>query len=599
MEERWVITLLCFVGWINFAEAQLSAVVQVTSPTCTQPLGSATVVPTGGNNYSYKWNTGATTATLSGLAPGIYTVTVYSVTSVFDTIYKENFDGTHQWTLNIPTGSNGADNNYWVVTDTEGGMPAGSCRQQYNNDKTLYITSVSWPSWGAKYDAGGLCGILYCPETNMAAQSPNISTLGVNALQLLFEFMANGQGLTDNASLYFSIDGGNNFILLDASLKTTNCSGSNGRWGFRKYNLPVSANNSSQFKIRFNWTNNDDGIGTDPSVAVNNIVLRDSISIADSVVVSATISPPSLPVINTSNVIITLPACGQNNGSITGIAVSGGTAPYQVQWTLNGSIYSNTFPLLAAGAGIYTFEVTDALGCRADTTFTLASQGMQPATLTVSNDSICEGDTALICAPLGAMSYVWNTGATSRCIDASDPGKYAAIVIWQQGCTAVSDTVTITTLPLPQPFLLVKGDSLFASGGVAYQWYFNDNPITGATQPKHTAALSGNYYVLVTGANGCGVFSDTISVSLSAIFNQNLIADVSIYPVPFDDVLYIVSHQSESGEWYLVDMTGKIWYQVKSYYATKQIQTAHLFPGCYALIWRDDSAQKVFKLIKL
>jgi hypothetical protein len=578
---------------------QLSAVINTTQPTCTQPTGSATVVATGGSNYAYKWSTGATTATVSGLAPGTYAVTVYSVSPVFNIVYSQNFEGMHGWTLNIPTGFNGADNNYWIVNDTEGGMPAGSCRAQYNGDKTLHITSACCPTWGAKYDAGGLCGVLYCPETNMAAQSPDISTMGVTALQLLFDFMANGSGLTDNASLYYSVDGGNNFTLLDASLKTTNCSGSNGRWGSRKYNLPAAANNISNFKIRFNWTNNDDGIGTDPSIAINNIVLRDSIFAGDSVVVSATINQPSQPVINTDNITITLPSCGQSNGSITGIAVSGGTAPYQVQWTQNGIVYSNSFPLLGAAAGIYTFEVTDAAGCTTDTSFTLTSQGAQSFTLTVSNDSICEGESAILCAPSsGAVSYLWNTGATTSCISVFAEGDYAAIVTYQNGCTGISDTATITTLPLPAPMILSKGDSLFASGGISYQWYVNGNPISGATESKYTATESGDYYVLITAENGCSIFSDTITVTLSSLPHSVHHHNILCYPLPFNEELVVQFPTKEPKFILILDLNGKLLFMQMVSDDIISLKTAILPPGTYLLTVQEKENKKSLLITK-
>ncbi len=48
-----------------------------SNATCTASNGSISVTPSGGAApYAYLWNTGATTASLSGLAPGFYTVTV-------------------------------------------------------------------------------------------------------------------------------------------------------------------------------------------------------------------------------------------------------------------------------------------------------------------------------------------------------------------------------------------------------------------------------------------------------------------------------------------------------------------------------------------
>src|ERR1700679_1863360 len=76
--------------------AQLNATITSLNPGCTVSTGSATITPTGGRNYTYKWSNGATTQSISGLSATTYTVTVYSGGGVggtiYDTIYKETFD---------------------------------------------------------------------------------------------------------------------------------------------------------------------------------------------------------------------------------------------------------------------------------------------------------------------------------------------------------------------------------------------------------------------------------------------------------------------------------------------------------------------------
>lgn len=58
---------------VNFPVAAVSSIMAH----CNQPDGSATVTASGGSgNYTYLWNTGETTAAISGLYPGVYTVTV-------------------------------------------------------------------------------------------------------------------------------------------------------------------------------------------------------------------------------------------------------------------------------------------------------------------------------------------------------------------------------------------------------------------------------------------------------------------------------------------------------------------------------------------
>lgn len=192
--------------------------------------------------------------------------------SVLDTFYIETFDGPLTWTLNTPTGANGADNNFWVINNNESGLPAGSCGAVGGNN-SLHITSVFFPNGGAAYDAGGLCGLLFCPLTNQAASSGAISTLGRNTLSLEFDFIAGGDALIDNASVLYSIDGGATYLPLTASIKSSTCPGGQGLWQHYAAALPANAENIADLRVRINWTNNDDGIGTDPSVAINDVFI--------------------------------------------------------------------------------------------------------------------------------------------------------------------------------------------------------------------------------------------------------------------------------------------------------------------------------------
>lgn len=389
--KKQLLFILFSVLFFGSAWAQLSATTNSTPVGCSGTNnGTASVTPSGGSNYTYKWSTGSTNASVTGLAAGSYTVTVYSSTGgsgTIDTIFYEPFTGSPAWNLNVSTGTNGTDPNFWYISTEEGGnVPVGSCglaSSGGNSDNCLFITSVAWQQYGlnpgAAYDAGGLCGTLFCPQTSAAAVSPNINTTGAHNLILDHEFIGGGSGLTDNASLDYSINGGTNWLPLDASLKSINGScTTDGKWTYRRYNLPLTCNNLTNFQIRYNWVNNDDGIGNDPSVAVDNVTIRDSIvsggGTIDSVVKTVVIGTSTPPSINSSAVSYTQPSCGQNNGSISGLSVTGGTPTYTYSWTNSSSQQVGTsIGLSNAGAGTYTIVVTDAGSCTASASFTLSS----------------------------------------------------------------------------------------------------------------------------------------------------------------------------------------------------------------------------------
>lgn len=69
------------------AACALAATASSTSPVCGQNDGSIAVTVSGGTSpYSFLWNTGATTATVSGLAAGNYTVTITDAISCTATV---------------------------------------------------------------------------------------------------------------------------------------------------------------------------------------------------------------------------------------------------------------------------------------------------------------------------------------------------------------------------------------------------------------------------------------------------------------------------------------------------------------------------------
>lgn len=180
------------------------------------------------------------------------------------------------WTV-VNTGTNGDKPNEWYVSAEEqiSGTNCGTGCGGSNN-RTLHVSSTTLGDLGAAYDAGGLCGFLWCTNTNKRVQSPVINLTGYSNITLSFKYIEFGQGTTDNATLWY-FDGTTWTQLADLP-KTSCCGGAcNGsRQGlFTNYSilLPASANNNPNVRIGFRWVNNDDGMGTDPSFAVDDITL--------------------------------------------------------------------------------------------------------------------------------------------------------------------------------------------------------------------------------------------------------------------------------------------------------------------------------------
>ena len=178
------------------------------------------------------------------------------------------------------SGPEGADYNNWYVSCAENGHTAGVCgtscvaASATSTLATLHVGSSasSMGDVGAAYDAGGLCGILTCALTDRRAESPTINCSGKVGIALSFNYIANGDPGNDFASVVYSIDNGASWLNLTTPPTTVICSGQ-GQWTAFIYTLPATCDNNSTVKIGFRWINNDDGVGTDPSFAVDDITL--------------------------------------------------------------------------------------------------------------------------------------------------------------------------------------------------------------------------------------------------------------------------------------------------------------------------------------
>lgn len=196
------------------------------------------------------------------------------------------------WSQTI-LGAEGGNANQWYVSGEECGNTVGTCGSACSNvDASLHVSAI-----------GGLCGTPDCGAaydetsganaTNKRIESPLISTIGYSSLTLDFGYIA-AQG-DDVFTVEYSCDGGTTWTTLGAPVATQCCScldatfcaffgiccapqtqqscagGGQGFWTNYSVLLPVCAENINNFRIGFTWVNDGNGIGTDPSVAIDDI----------------------------------------------------------------------------------------------------------------------------------------------------------------------------------------------------------------------------------------------------------------------------------------------------------------------------------------
>ncbi len=225
--------------------------------------------------------------------------------------------------------------------------------------------------------------------------------------------------------------------------------------------------------------------------------------------------------------------CG-NNGTVTG-NLSSGQPPYNFTWS-NGATTQNLSNL---SGGSYTATVTDANGCSAVATATVASQGVT-VSASVNNVTLCEdnNDGSIILTVsngLPPITYTWSTGAVTSSIFGLAKGSYS-VTVNTNGCsftdTYIIDApaaidVLISTTPATNDNNGTASASV--SGGVAPYGYAWSN---GATNSDINNLAAGNYTLTVSDANGCWkIVSVNVDVN-SGITEKNIAQYVSVYPNP-------------------------------------------------------------------
>lgn len=143
------------------------------------------------------------------------------------------------------------------------------------------------------------------------------------------------------------------------------------------------------------------------------------------------------------------------------------------------------------------------------------------------------GQVTIVANSDSAISYQWqlNNSVIQDAIDdslvVSESGDYSLIATGTNGCSSVSNIISIVVDSLPNVQVtpsdtasFCEGDSVLLSttqdAQYHYQWKFNGTNIPGATNPYYWVSENGNYKVKVTTSQGCSKTSN----SVPAIKNQ-------------------------------------------------------------------------------
>ena len=256
---------------------------------------------------------------------------------------------------------------------------------------------------------------------------------------------------------------------------------------------------------------------------------------------------------------------GVLDGSIA-LSISGGTAPYDVLWsvdTLLGNFVSGL------DAGTYGVTITDAQGCRRDTQLVVAYRDTLSLQIQVASVACFGENSGAISLEVeggtGPYLFSWSTGDTLNGLDSLPGGQYSVTVSDVNGCS-VQEVVTVSEndqLSIDADFS-AEGCGDFPEGRIevsvlggvspySYEW-----SVPGAPDSSVLQGLEAGVYALtVTDSLGC-----MDSAVFTIVESQQPVADflAEYDPCARDSIVLFLSDNSTqpgglmlSWQWFVND----------------------------------------------
>ena len=553
--------------------SDMNLTLDVTDITCNGFCdGSIDAIVTGGTQpYTYSWNTGDVTSSISNLCEGLYSVTVTDANNCMrvaqDSVHQTQeladsseiqnilcfgecngsiilhpYGGTAPYSTIWETGSTDtiitslcAGYYAYTITDANGCSKNDSIQivePSQLSDTIFQIDSILCYGYNTGSAVIQVSGGTQ-PHSYSWSNSQTDDTLSnvTGGWYYVTVTDANGCTLTDSIEIIQP-----DSVIIDfTDVSIIPCAGI--CTGHAQVNITGGTSPYS-----YNWSNGDTGTIADSLCGgyvyltisdANGCVYTDSVNITD-----------------TSSLVLFVdslvpPTCYGDCNAIVQVGASGGYPPYTFQWDSNANNQtSNIVDSLCAGS--YVVTVTDDSGCYRIDTINIAN----PAPVTISLDTTqtsnlitcymeCNG-TIAVSVNGGTLPYTYswshNNALDTSIVDSLCAGDYSLTVTDANGCTAQFDTAIISNGEILLSFDVTNplceygsndGNIIVTpsggSGNYTYQWN------TGSTADTLMNLGGGVFYVTVTDSLGC-TKTDSVFLTPQILVVAHADTDTTICP---------------------------------------------------------------------
>ncbi len=483
------------------ASTALTATTTSGATTCGLANGTANITAGGGTTYTYAWNNAATTASISNLAAGTYTVTV--------------------------TGGVGCTRTATAVVAASTGVTAAT---------TPTPTTCGLANGAANATATG--GTTYTYVWSNAATTASISNIAAGTYTVT---VTANTGCTRTATAVIPASTG---VMVTTFPTNTSCGLSNGS---------ADASVTGGTTYTYTWNNGATTVAI-TNLAAGTYIVTVTANTGCTKTATAVIAPSTA--LN-ATIASTATTCGLANGTAN-VTATGGTN-YTYTWNNN----ATTASIANLAAGTYTVTVSAGAGCSRSVSVVIASSTGLVAGIT-SSGTTCGQANGSLTASAGGTAYIWSNNATTQTINGLAAGTYTVTISSSAGCTASTSGVIVPSLALNTT---VSATQTIAgqSTGTTTVTATNNAPFTyawsnGGTTQTISNLPAGVYTVTVTNAANC---TRTASVTVTEIVGTNDIKGLQnllLYPNPTNSELYIAIDfdQTTNLDWTLTNAIGQV-----------------------------------------